>query len=163
MDITLLYEFEDYDIFETEKEKFLKGIIEPDKICEQGLEFSEPLCFTVNIQRKGYKFLFDVKVETTVSVNCDRCLELFDFSVKSEFKFLFEYNKEKADYISGHILKLRDMIIGEVYVNIPLKKLCNEDCRGLCPSCGANLNEEDCSCKPENSDNPFQKIYSLLN
>jgi uncharacterized protein len=163
MDITLLYEFEDYDIFETEKEKFLKGVIEPDKICEQGLKFSEPLYFTVNIQRKGYKFLFDVKVETTVAVNCDRCLELFDFYVKSEFKFLFEYNKEKADYISGHILKLRDMIIGEVYVNIPLKKLCATDCKGLCQNCGANLNKENCNCKFENSDNPFHKIYSLLN
>ena len=146
MDVTLFYDFLNYDIFEVEREKLLKGLVEPDKIHVKDLLFLEPVKFSIDISRKGYKFFFDVHVESVVVIPCDRCLEDFNFPIKSDYKFLFEYNKEPSEYIKGHILNIKNLVLSEFYINIPLKKLCSENCRGLCPNCGVNLNNEDCNC-----------------
>ena len=150
MDVTLLYDFLNYDIFEVEREQLLKGFVEPSKIHVKDLVFAEPVKFSINIERKGYKFFFEVNVESSVTVQCDRCLENFNFPINSDYQFLFEYNKEISEYIKGHILNIKELVLSEFYINIPFKKLCSHDCRGLCPACGTNLNDKTCNCDNKN-------------
>ncbi len=164
MDMLIFYEFSNYDIFDIEQEKLLKGHIEPDKVFVGDLKFESPLDFTINITRKGYKFFFVVNVNTTLCLLCDRCLENYNFKLQSNMEFLFEYNKVETEYITGHILNVKDLILAEIYLNLPLKKLCNHKCKGLCAHCGVNLNNEQCSCAEDNLIlNPFAKIGSLIN
>ena len=60
-----------------------------------------------------------------------------------------------ADLKAGQMVILVDVLM------VPLKPLCQEDCRGLCPICGANLNRETCSCQAEKSDSPFAALAKL--
>jgi uncharacterized protein len=94
----------------------------------------------------------------TVTV-CDRCLESFDlaFDVPVEIQILrvTELEGEEDSCIihqrNGEVAL--DVPLGELaLVAIPQKRLCVEDCRGLCPQCGVNLNRETCGCHNEDED-----------
>ena len=52
--------------------------------------------------------------------------------------------------------------MGQIYLNIPIKKLCSYECKGLCPVCGTNLNLTKCNCENQFNENPFAKLKELL-
>ena len=52
----------------------------------------------------------------------------------------------------GDVIDFRDAVQEQVIMAIPMQPLCREDCRGLCPGCGANLNLEKCRCRPDDVD-----------
>ena len=62
---------------------------------------------------------------------------------------------------SGETVDLEAIIREQIILMVPLKPLCQEDCRGLCPICGANFNRETCSCQVEKSDSPFAQLAKL--
>ena len=97
---------------------------------------------------------------------CDRCGEVFDkpFHLDCEYLLATELEDEEND----EILLLEDGTVDlgelsrEVFIlNMPTKLLCREDCRGLCPGCGVNLNYEVCRCKKE-VDPRLAKLAQLL-
>jgi uncharacterized protein len=53
-----------------------------------------------------------------------------------------------VDFIQGNYLDVDQTVREQVIVNVPMKSLCTEGCKGICPICGRNLNEERCSCPP---------------
>lgn len=61
--------------------------------------------------------------------------------------------------VDGEVLDLEPLVFEEIYLNMPMRELCSEDCRGLCPKCGKNLNEGPCSC-PEREPDPRLAILS---
>ena len=106
------------------------------------------------------------ELDTTLSAVCDRCGEPFE----SPFHYAREYllATELEDEENDEILLLTDgaVDVGELsreafILNMPAKMLCREDCRGLCPGCGANLNREACRCKKE-IDPRLAKLAQLL-
>ena len=94
--------------------------------------------------------LIEAKAETTLELKCDRCTDSFIMPVSAEISEVF-YKEPKADddqgyEIEGNSLDL-DLVTGNcIFIELPRKLLCKEDCRGLCPACGANLNHGECSC-----------------
>jgi uncharacterized protein len=98
--------------------------------------------------------------ETTVKsmLVCDRCNREYEAELKNSFvlSFLFSNDKNETDdfnfrYLSPEQDKidLRKDVYEYAELSIPMKNLCSDDCKGLCPQCGANLNIEQCNCKPE--------------
>jgi uncharacterized protein len=95
-----------------------------------------------------------------LETNCARCLELLTQGVKREFDLL--YRPQGADagrdemsvtdaeaeisYYEGDGILLDDVVREQILLAVPLKVTCREDCKGLCPQCGKNRNQEDCSC-----------------
>lgn len=86
---------------------------------------------------------------------CDRCLEEASFDVSAEVDgyYLFEEpeivadDEDEADYelvSDDHTIDLSGALLAALVMETPFVVLCREDCKGLCPVCGANLNEEDC-------------------
>ena len=86
---------------------------------------------------------------------CDRCLERAEFDVASEVDeyYLFEEpenlgeDEDEADYelvSADRTIDLSGALVAALVMETPFVVLCREDCRGLCPVCGANLNVEDC-------------------
>ena len=55
---------------------------------------------------------------------------------------------------ANHVLDMESLIVAAIVFELPLVPLCDEDCKGLCPTCGANLNEGPCGCEKEKSDGP---------
>jgi uncharacterized protein len=105
------------------------------------------------------KGVFDAEVELT----CSRCLSLFNCPITLKIE---EEYFPTADVISGaslppsdepdrftiderHVLDLTEALRQCSLLAIPMKPLCREDCAGLCPDCGHNLNQGPCSCLPQ--------------
>lgn len=95
-------------------------------------------------------------IELSLSVPCDRCLEpvtvpfncdvdeLMTFSEDGTARL--EEDEEIINYINGYELDVDGLVSEEVMIGFPMKVLCNEDCKGICSVCGANLNRGECGC-----------------
>ncbi|HEV2401235.1 MAG TPA: DUF177 domain-containing protein [Candidatus Sulfotelmatobacter sp.] len=106
------------------------------------------------------------KLSTQLELQCARCLEPVPQDIKREFELLYrplgadagrdELSVTDAEaeigYYQGDGLLLEDVLREQVLLALPLKVTCREDCRGLCPQCGKNLNQEQCSCSTELED-----------
>ena len=121
------------------------------------------------------------KLETELEGSCARCLEPVDLPVTRSFDLLYrplgtdagrkELSVTAAEaeigYYQGEGLLLEDLLREQVLLAVPLKVICREDCKGLCPHCGKNLNEEGaCSCADELEDPRWaalKEIRSKLN
>jgi uncharacterized protein len=105
-------------------------------------------------------------------VECGRCLEPYEAPVEQNLD-LFYLPREKerpqdqdeevelsdrdvvVGFYDGDQLDLGEVVREQVFLALPLKRLCREDCRGLCPTCGKNRNAGDCGCPPpEPSEDP---------
>jgi len=104
------------------------------------------------------------KLQTTLEMACARCLEPVVQDVKREFELLYrplgvDAGREELSvtgaeaeigYYSGEGILLEDVLREQVLLAVPLKVICRQDCKGLCPQCGKNLNVGSCSCaEPE--------------
>ena len=101
-------------------------------------------------------------VATTVEMPCCRCLEKTRLPLQCSFKYTFapppscsqdevELNAADLDfaYYEGDVIDLDTAILEQIMLQIPIKPLCAESCRGLCPHCGINLNMTSCDCRGE--------------
>lgn len=79
---------------------------------------------------------------------CGRCLAEVEREVAEDRAALF------FDEVEGDELDLTDAFREEALLALPLNLLCNEECPGLCPRCGCNLNETSCDCKPDDTETP---------
>jgi uncharacterized protein len=105
------------------------------------------------------------RLATSLELSCARCLEPIVQDVKREFDLLYrplgaDAGREEmsvtdaeaeVSYYQGDGVALEDVVREQVLLAAPVKAICREDCKGLCPHCGNNLNEGQCSCevKPE--------------
>jgi len=99
-------------------------------------------------------------LKASLELQCARCLEPVPQDVKREFELLYrplgvdagrdELSVTDAEaeigYYQGEGILLEDVLREQVLLALPLKVTCREDCKGLCPHCGKNLNQEQCSC-----------------
>ncbi len=107
-------------------------------------------------------------LSAVVETKCDRCLKDIEYPVGLDFSAMFckpgSEESEVGYYYDGDQVKLDKMLSDEVELYLPLKFLCREDCKGLCPVCGKDLNEGSCSCvedeKVKNS--PFSGLSGLF-
>lgn len=120
-------------------------------------EFSLPdgIDYDLVLTNAGEGILATGLVRARVVGTCDRCLEPAEFDVAGEVDgyYLFEEpehlaeDEDEADYelvSPDNTIDLSGALVSALVMETPFVVLCREDCRGLCPVCGANLNEEDC-------------------
>lgn len=107
---------------------------------------------TLNLTKLEEEILAQFSGEVRAKVICDRCLSEFETEVP--LKFSQEYLIDKSPDEDIKLSVSRDFMIDvsepirqELLAALPVKKLCNEKCKGLCASCGANLNMEKCKCR----------------
>ena len=106
------------------------------------------------------------KLAAGLELQCARCLEPVPKEIKREFELLYrplgadagrdELSVTDAEaeigYYQGEGILLEDVLREQLLLALPLKATCREDCKGLCPQCGKNLNLEKCSCTSEVED-----------
>jgi uncharacterized protein len=113
----------------------------------------------LRLDREGADVLVTGDVEATVPVTCGRCLAEFGARVRSAVDVRFvprpagaetmELGADDLDtdfYVNDEV-DLSGLIETETTLTLPMRPLCREDCRGLCPTCGANRNETPCACQ----------------
>jgi len=137
-------------------------------LIEEESYFLEPLEYQVTFQRDGDRIRAKGRIKTALSLTCVRCLEHFDFPIQSKYDIvLFPIDKmesgnlaldpEEIEYIffEGDQIDLRKILAEQINLFTPPNPICSESCRGICPSCGANLNHHPCSCEPPRRDITF--------
>ena len=103
-------------------------------------------------------------LRATVGFECDRCLKPLSAKVEQSFDLLYlpplgagdEHELHDDDlaiaFYQGQAIDVDDLVREQVELLLPMARLCSEACRGLCPHCGANLNESACACATEPTD-----------
>ncbi len=105
----------------------------------EGMEFIKPVKADAKVQKTGNEVFIDLELRAPVGYTCARCLAKFEGEI---FKKLDLYYKAKPD----DIIDITDELRQEIIIDYPMKVLCKEDCEGLCPNCGQNLNVGKCDC-----------------
>jgi uncharacterized protein len=139
------------------------------------LGLATPLRVKVKASKVGDKYLLAGRISGAVSLKCDRCLEAFRFDLEIPFSFFLVSPKSgpgeaeaelldedlEVDFIHGETIDLDVRIKEQVFLSLPMKSICREECLGLCPLCGANLNEGPCQCGRQKTNLAFSKLESL--
>lgn len=105
-----------------------------------GIRFEEPVRIAVSAKRDSGLAVAQVDVRSRATMTCARCLCAFVMDVERSFKLAYALD------ISEPVIELDDDIRQELILSYPQKVLCREDCRGMCSTCGADLNKEECKC-----------------
>lgn len=112
---------------------------------------------------------------TSLELVCARCLEAVTEKVDREFDLLYRPRgadagreelsvtsaEAEVSYYQGDGLLLEDAVEEQILLSLPLKVICREDCKGLCPHCGQNLNLEPCSCSEPVEDPRWSALKDL--
>lgn len=105
-------------------------------------------------------------------IPCDRCLEPVDYRIDIDYFKDLDLNKtaeqrlEELDeeaYLEGNVFDTEVFIYNEILVNLPMKVLCRNDCKGVCNRCGTNLNKGFCKCDKTELDPRMSKILDVFN
>ncbi|HCT65196.1 MAG TPA: DUF177 domain-containing protein [Lachnospiraceae bacterium] len=142
-----------------EIEKNITDIENYPDVCE----FLSPVKVEGTVTNFEGEFLVEAKGSTTVVMNCSRCLKPTTVDVKFGIKENFSNTgKEETETFLGDTIDLTSIVGRSILIGLPMKVVCDEDCKGLCPICGKDLNEGDCECDTTYIDPRFESLRSLF-
>ena len=129
--------------------------------------FREPVSAEITVRNRAGIVEFFAKVKFDYYCECDRCLEPLKKSYEFQFSHILivEVPKDESDdYIQAPDYKLDtvSLLRDDILLELPSKFLCKESCKGLCPKCGKNLNEGECSCQRHEPDPRLAVLKQLL-
>ena len=109
----------------------------------------------------------EADVDYLYRMNCDRCAEETERQRHHTFRHMLvrSLNEEgNDDYIEvgDEPLDLEELLHADIVLEIPSKFVCREDCKGLCPTCGANLNRVSCDCQRRQTDPRLEILKTLI-
>ena len=130
------------------------------------------------IEYEGETFRIDgekaieIRISFSYKEPCSRCLESSIHKMKSTLSGKLLEGKEKTDsedenfdekfYYKDDELNLKDYILNQVVLSLPMKSLCDKDCKGLCVLCGVDLNKNTCDCVQDEVDPRLEKLKNFF-
>jgi uncharacterized protein len=136
---------------------------------------SAPVTLGFDIDKDKDHFQLSGRLTTTLELACSRCLEPYSLPVDASFDLRYqpratepahaEREVEEDDFTTAYydddVIDLGQLVREQLYLAVPMKPLCTEGCRGLCPQCGANVNREACACRAGWEDPRFAALRAL--
>jgi len=120
----------------------------------------------VEITRTPQGLLVRVKMKANITAECVRCLSNFEQPLDVDFSELYAFNRKSVTE-SGLILPedgkidLAPLLREFMFLEVPIQPICRPDCKGLCPECGENLNENICNHPSTTGDSRFDVLKAL--
>ncbi len=138
-----------------------------DFVFEDGVheyQVVEPLSCDLIFERIGEN---DILVEGTASIGliipCDRCtVDVIQNVNVNIHRSISLHDNEEFAYLQGAELDVEAFLLTELLIEFPQKVLCSDECKGLCEQCGANLNEQECSCEKGHVDIRMAHLKDLF-
>jgi uncharacterized protein len=166
------------EIKETEKEAaFVEEVSEINEaLARTGVvdyQFQAPVPVDVRYYRLGPDLFFTGHFDGSVSGTCARCLGGYPFHHKDDFTFVLKPGGESSaeqelseedlalSFYDGDEVDLSPLLREAMILSLPTRPLCGEDCRGLCPRCGANRNTTECGCRDDWADPRLDVLRTL--
>jgi uncharacterized protein len=149
--------------------------VEPCEHIGLGEPFFGNVTVNCRMDKSSYQIVLDIKTSVPAEFECDRCNDIFQTDITSDNKLVCLFKEEDIVEEDTSIIYLapeQDKIdisndVSEFsLLSIPMKKVCKEDCKGLCPKCGTNLNTGSCKCDDDSADSvwdPLLKLKEKLN
>ena len=142
---------------------------------DQVLGLDGPLRVHISLSKEGNHYAVDGTLSGRIRLRCGRCLSSYSHELQSEFRLLLSPQPAEPvrseielleedmsiDFFPGDELEIDHIVREQIYLTLPMKLLCHEGCRGLCPVCGTNLNRGECSCYEKQGHPAFLKLKEL--
>jgi len=139
------------------------------------LKLIRPLNVDLDIQKRADHIRVQGILRGTLQVVCHRCLKAFSWPLEETVDIFLvegeepqpseEIELEASDldyeFFDGVIIEIDQLVAEQIFLALPVKILCSENCLGLCPRCGANLNEEPCRCEKSAAGSPFATLEAI--
>ncbi|HSP15895.1 MAG TPA: DUF177 domain-containing protein [Thermoanaerobaculia bacterium] len=123
------------------------------------------------------EYVADGQSKIMMDLNCSRCLDPFPFAHSSKLHVRFRPRPEAlaedeevqiageeeldVEFYGERTIPLRDLAVEQVQLSIPMKPLCDENCLGLCPKCGANRSRQQCDCEVSVTDDRWDALRGI--
>ncbi len=166
------------ELFETAEGRHFEGELEGADLVvgADTYRFLRPIAWSVDVTNTGGALLVMGRATAQAATSCARCLDEVVYDLEGDIEGFFVIGGEEAcapedmegdefSYLpDGRVIDLAPLIEQALLLELPLLPLCDDDCKGLCAHCGANLNEGPCACASErdaDEDNPFSVLKGL--
>lgn len=140
-----------------------------------GLRARDGLVVSIRLYRAGLDVVVEGTAEGAVVAICGRCAEDYDLPVRVPFRVILAPRVEESTaggeidvedlglgFLDGDAVDLTAIVHEQLLLAVPTTRLCRPDCRGLCPTCGANLNDATCACEPRSAPSRLGVLHDLL-
>lgn len=152
----------------------LKESPEALELCAEGASFEQPVEVELSVSKSGTQLICRGKVKTSARLECSRCLLIYDQPIISNLDFVIDFGESSQEFKSDEdnyfvadpssgFFQIDNLVRETVILALPLKPLCAEDCKGLCPICGTDLSKSRCNCVRKEIDPRWEKLKGLLN
>ena len=145
----------------------------------EGGRLASPITVSLDITRNGDNLFLTGRATVNAVLECARCLEEYSYTLEGPIGLVVVVGEDKEGGGSGEgdqedeslvrvpggsrYIDLADEIRSELLVRIPIKPLCTEECKGLCSTCGTNLNCDKCSCQNSRRESRWDALKNLKN
>ncbi len=131
----------------------------------------------VLVRKRGRNVVIEGKVRATLGFECSRCLERFSYPVEAVVRQVLhpsgegkvaarEIELNSSDLEEGTYdeedIPVKGVVVEHLLLSLPMRPLCDEDCKGLCPICGANRNAADCGCHEGTTGSPLDCLKDFV-
>lgn len=149
----------------------LEETLEPDNY-----KLNSPVRASLRIDKVASEVIVNGRVRCNIELQCSRCLKNFikdaDVSVNVVYHPLeelkgvdkHEVKDDELDmgFYEGNELDIRELLKEQIILSVPMKPLCSEFCKGICPECGTDLNIDTCGCGQKKMDPRFEVLKNYL-
>jgi len=146
-------------------------LVEDTASLELGEHFSDNVVANVTIEKRGTQIFLAADISARGSFECDRCLTSFLSPLTSSYRMYYvseggasiDIDPAELQIVPPgfSVIDLSEDVRQTVLLSVPLKLLCSENCKGLCPHCGINLNVGACNCAESVVDPRWEQLIRL--
>jgi uncharacterized protein len=147
-----------------------------ETLSSEALKLKSPARANLRVDKAGPEVFARGSVGTSIELQCSRCLRSFvkelDVNInvvylpveelKGEEKHEIKDDELDIGFYQGDELDVQDLVREQILLNVPMKPLCSEACKGICPDCGADLNVSTCACERKETDPRLEVLKKLL-
>lgn len=126
----------------------------------RNMKFAQPVTMEGVLRKDEDGYELSGQAATQIVAPCDRCLTPVTLDIACSIQERFPLGE--TDIFSGNCMDLAEIVAAGILANVPMKVVCSEDCKGLCPICGKDRNTGDCGCDTAPVDPRFEQLRALF-
>lgn len=119
--------------------------------------FTEPVRVEGVVEKDADGWELKAQMQTAATAPCDRCLSPVTLPIACSIR-----ERVSPESVVGNCLELTEPVAAALLESLPMKVVCREDCLGLCPTCGKDLNTGPCDCRESQTDPRFDGLRALF-